>query len=177
MPKNAQAFLGASLMYPGPAEKGFQRAPENRQTGKKNMKTEKIVILGCFILIGIYVIITAAGYPVIPNTMSSGFFPIVSALFLVCLAVFELILTLLGKAGTSGPVVSGKVFSRILLVTAMLIAMVLIMRYVHSLLGIAVFLLTYLLLIAKVRIRAGALISLAGTAVLYLIIRLLKIPL
>jgi hypothetical protein len=64
-----------------------------------------------------------------------------------------------------------------MIVTVMLIVMVLIMRHVHPIAGIFAFLLAYLILIAKVRIRAGALISLAGTAIIYLTIRLLKIPL
>lgn len=140
------------------------------------MKAEKIIILCCFIGIGIYVIAAAAGYPRVPNTMSSGFFPTLASIFLVCLSVIELLFTFLRKdKKTEGS--AGAHFPKIMLVTLMLVAMTLIMRYVHPAAGILVFLFAYLALIAKTRIRHSAPVSIAGTAVIYAVIRLLHIPL
>lgn len=148
------------------------------------MKTEKVIILCCFIFIGIYIIIVASGYPSIPNTMSSGFFPTVASVFLVCLSLAELLLTLFvynknTSAGKNdeGISIHRSGLSKILIVTAMLIAMVLIMRYVLPVLGIFIFLLTYLILISKQTIKLSVPISLVGTMVLYLVIKLLRIPL
>jgi hypothetical protein len=141
------------------------------------MKTEKIIILGCFIVVGIYVIAVSLGFPRIPNTMSSGFFPAVSASLLVCFSLAELIRMLLGKTETEDKSSGKGNFLKIMLVTAMLIAMVLLMRFVHPLAGISIFLFAYLVLIAKTRILLSLPIFLIGTLVIYVIIRLLKIPL
>jgi len=148
------------------------------------VKLEKVIILCCFIVIGIYVTIVASNYPSIPNTMSPGFFPIAASVLLVCLSSVELILTLLKKSKSSGSHESKENiskqrggFSKIMLVTAMLIAMVLVMRYVLPIVGIFIFLAAYLILIGRINIKQCVPISLIGTMVLYVIIKILRIPL
>ena len=148
------------------------------------MKREKVIILMCFILIGLYVIFVASGFPSIPNTMSPGLFPIMASILLVCLSITELVLTLffydkkdLTIAKEEEPPVQKRLISKILLVNGMLIAMVLIMRYVYPILGVFVFLFTYLILIAKQHLKLCIPASLIGTAAIYLFIRLLRIPL
>lgn len=148
------------------------------------MKTEKVIILCCFILLGVYVIIVAAGYPSIPHTMSPGLFPMVASILLVCLSIAELIRTLFAynkiahsDESEESVLLHEAGISKILIVNVMLIALVLIMRYVNSTLGIFVFFLTYLILIAKQRIKLSILVSSVGTAAIHLFIRLLRIPL
>ena len=145
------------------------------------MKTEKVIILSCFILIGIYVIIVASGYPSIPNTMSPGFFPIAASILLVCLSAAELLLTLfvykVPITAEEGALPGRGALSKIIIVNAMLIAMVLIMRYVYPILGIFIFLFAYLVLISKQRLKFSVPVSITGTAAIYLFIKALRIPL
>jgi len=145
------------------------------------MKSEKLIILCCFISVGIYVIIVAARYPSIPNTMSPGFFPTAASILLVCLSIVELLLTLFvyknPDTGEENAFTQRGALSKIFIVNAMLIAMVLIMRYILPVLGIFMFLFAYLVLVSKQRLKLSVPVSLAGTAAIYLFIWALRIPL
>jgi len=57
-----------------------------------------------------------------------------------------------------------------------LIFMVLIMQHIHVLAGIALFLFAYLVVISKIKVLKSFLITLLGSAVIYLTVVLLRIP-
>jgi len=147
------------------------------------MRTEKIVILCCFIVIGVYIIIVAAGYPSIPHTMNPGFFPIVASALLVCLSLAELLMTLFVYSknpqadGDAAAISESGSLPKIILVNVILTASVLVMRYILPVLGIFVFLLVYLILISKQRIKFSIPVSFLGTAGIYAFVKLLRIPL
>lgn len=137
-------------------------------------KTERRIVLGLFIILSVYVIYTAKGYPAIPGALGPAFFPILSATALGILSVVALIFDFCGKSGEDTEKNTQNIL-RFLLLLSMLIALTLVIQYVNPWIGIVVFLCTYIHFFAKENWKKSLIIALGGTVIVYIMTLMLRI--
>lgn len=137
-------------------------------------KTERRVILGIYILLSVYVIVTAMGYPSIPGALGPGFFPILSASVLGGLSLIALIFDFCGIF-TKEEGKNVQDIPKFLLLLGMLIALTLVIQYVNPWIGIFAFLCCYIRIFAKESWKKSLIIAVAGTAVVYIMTLVLRI--
>lgn len=126
------------------------------------------------IVLGGAVILTASQFPKNPGGFGPGFYPTLVACLLIGFCLLEL---LTGKEKSEEASASSKEGNlKLLGIVGSLIVFVLLMQYVNIILAIALFLFFYLRYISKVALKSSIWITVGGTAVLYLVILLLKIP-
>ena len=137
-------------------------------------KAERRVVLGLFILLSIYVLVTAMGYPSVPGALGPAFFPILAAGILGGLSAAALVLDLAGKmAEDTGK--NTQDIPKFLLLLGMLIALTLVIQYVNPWVGIFVFLGTYIHFFTKESWKKSLIIAVCGTIVVYIMAMMLRI--
>lgn len=137
---------------------------------------KKNTFAAALIVLGVLIFIWTKDYKQVPSGLGPGFFPRIVAGMMIGLSILCMIMPE-GKAEKEIEQKTGKSGTFDIVITVVsLIVMVGIMKYVHPLLGILMFLAVYLKVIAKLDIVRTAVITVAGTAVLYLVILTLRIP-
>lgn len=133
--------------------------------------------LPCFLIVlGSLIFYWTKDYKGVPSGLGPDIFPRIVATLMIVLSVISIILD--WKKDIVGEFTPNRaaIIKMIITVTA-LIALVLLMKYVHVVLGIALFLAFYLHWIADLPWKKTLIISVIGTVVLYLVILTLRIPL
>lgn len=143
----------------------------------KGLRTIKNNSFTVFLLaLGFLILYWTKDYKEVPSGIGPAFFPRIVATLLIVLSVIGLLLSL-RKEGGGSMTVEKSASVNILISVVSLTVMVGIMKYIHPLAGIALFLLVYLKVIAKLKWVQTLIITGAGTVVLYLVILALRIPL
>lgn len=143
----------------------------------KGLRTIKNNSFTVFLLaLGFLILYWTKDYKEVPSGIGPAFFPRIVAWLLIVLSVIGLLLSL-RKEGGGSMTVEKSASVNILISVVSLTVMVGIMKYIHPLAGIALFLLVYLKVIAKLKWVQTMIITGAGTVVLYLVILALRIPL
>ena len=126
--------------------------------------------------LGILIFIWTRDFKEVPSGLGPAFFPRIVAAMMIGLSILCICMPEEKAKGESEENNrKGGAFSIGITVTS-LIVMVGIMKYIHPLLGILLFLAVYLKVIAKLDTVKTILITVTGTAVLYLVILALRIP-
>jgi len=126
-----------------------------------------------FIAIGVVVIFFAIDFPGNKGssyTMGPGFFPILVSTIFILLSLVGIF-----KKERRPPVKTGQV-KEVSVVTALLILSVLLIQYVHFVLGIAVLLFGIFILVAQLTIKKALFISVIGSICIAIPVMLLGIP-
>lgn len=136
---------------------------------KKNAFPLCLIILGCLIFYW------TKDYKPVPSGLGPSFFPRLVAVLMMFLSILDIIQN--RKMPEKQPNEKAKTGNiQIVETVCALLAMVLLMKYVHPIVGIALFLGFYLFVIAKLDWKQATIITLVGTALLYMIILALRIP-
>ena len=144
----------------------------------KGLRTIKNNSFTVFLLaLGFLILYWTKDYKEVPSGIGPAFFPRIVAWLLIVLSVIGLLLSLRKEGGSGSMTVEKSASVNILISVVSLTVMVGIMKYIHPLVGIALFLLVYLKVIAKLKWVQTLIITGAGTVVLYLVILALRIPL
>lgn len=135
---------------------------------KKNSLPVALIVLGLLIFYW------TRDFKQVPSGIGPAFFPRIVAVMMIGLSI---ICILMPDFKVEEETKAGKSAAKNIVITVVsLIVMVGVMKYIHPVLGIFLFLALYLKVIAKSGTRNTAVITVAGTAVLYLVIRILRIP-
>lgn len=130
----------------------------------------------CLIILGGLIFFWTRNYKQVPSGIGPAFFPRVVATMLILFSAISIYLERNREPeGEVSP--DRQAYIKIGITVASLVAMVLLMQYVHALVGIFVFLVVYLTVIAKENIKKTLLIAVVGTVILYFAILALRIPL
>ena len=136
---------------------------------KKNSFAIFLIILGGLIFFW------TRNYKQVPSGIGPAFFPRVVATMLILFSAISIFLE--RNRELEGEVTPDrKAYMNIGITTVSLIIMVLLMQHVHALVGIFVFFVLYLTLISKENMKKTLMISAVGTAILYVTILVLRIP-
>jgi len=144
-----------------------------KDKGLRLIKNNSFTIF--LLVLGMMILYWTRDYKEVPSGIGPAFFPRIVAALLIGLSVICLLFSL--KKEDSAMTVEKHASVNIVISVVSLTVMVGIMKYVHPLAGIALFLLVYLKVIAKLAWVRTLIITGAGTAVLYLVILILRIPL
>ncbi len=126
------------------------------------------------IILGLLIFYWVRDYRQVPSGIGPDFFPKIVATLMIGLSVIVIFMQL--KKDNPGEVKpSSKNVLQIVYTTVSMIALVYIMKYVNPILGIALFLLGYLKVIAGVNWLKTVIISAVGTGLMYLVIMVLRI--
>ena len=129
----------------------------------------------CLIILGCLMFYWTKDYKPVPSGLGPSFFPRLVAVLLIFLSVLDIIQNRKMPAKQADAKTKSGTIQIIATVCALL-AMVLQMKYVHPIVGIALFLGFYLFVIAKLNWKQTAVITVAGTLLLYAVILALRIP-
>lgn len=137
---------------------------------KKNSFLICLIVLGCLIFYWV------KDYKQVPSGIGPAFFPKVVATLLIALSVICMVTHRNTEQKGEFEVKDGA-SKKILIASVMFIFAVNIMKYIQAELGIFVFLFSYLCYFASVKWWKSVLVSILGTAVMYIMIVLLRISL
>lgn len=126
------------------------------------------------IVLGLLIFYWTRDFKQVPSGIGPAFFPRIVAILLIGLSI---ICILMPDHKASEEIKTGKDAAKNIAITVVsLILMVGVMKYIHPVIGISLFLALYLKVIAKTGLKNTAIITVAGTAILYIVIRILRIP-
>lgn len=126
------------------------------------------------IVLGALIFFWTRDYKQVPSGIGPAFFPRIVATMLIVLSA---ICVLMPEKGESTEAQTDRGAAKNIVITVVsLIVMVGIMKYLHPLLGIFLFLGMYLKVIAGLTWKKTGIITVIGTAVLYVAILTLRIP-
>ena len=128
-----------------------------------------MIVLGCLTFYW------TRNYRKVPSGIGPAFFPRIIAGCLIALSVACILLNW-NKKEKGEFVQKAGAIQKIVLTCALIIGMVLLMQYVHPILGIFLFLVGYLRLLSGESWKATLIISAVGCALLYATICALRIP-
>lgn len=137
-------------------------------TLKKNSFAVALFVLGLLIFYWI------RDYKEVPSGIGPAFFPRIVAFLMIALSIVCILMP--DNQEEKEPEVNKSATLNIVITTISLIVMVGVMKYIHPLLGILLFLAVYLKIIAKLSAAKTAIITVIGTGILYLVILTLRIP-
>lgn len=133
---------------------------------KGNTFSVALIVLGGLILYWIQ------DYKEVPSGIGPAFFPRIVAFMMIGLSLISLIF----PEGKAPEPISKSAKLNILFTVVSLLVMVAVMKYVHPMAGIILFLGVYLKWIAKLRAAQWAIITAVGSILLYGMILALRIP-
>lgn len=133
---------------------------------KKNSFAVALIVLGALIFYWV------RDYKEVPSGIGPAFFPKIVAAMMIVLSIISIVMPDDGAVETADKSATFNIF----VTTISLVGMVVIMKYIHPILGIILFLCTYLKVIAKLKTAQTAIITAVGTVILYVVILVLRIP-
>lgn len=136
---------------------------------KKNSLPIALIILGCFVFYWV------RDYKQVPSGIGPSFFPKVVATMMIGFSLICIISQ--WRVENKGEVKPDRTaVIKIVISTTLLIASVLLMKYVHVIIGISIFLFGYLKLLSGEKWLKSTVISVVGTGLLYATILILRVP-
>lgn len=126
------------------------------------------------IILGVLIFYWTKDYKEVPSGIGPAFFPrIVATLLIVLSAINYLMPDKKQETESSGEKTA---VGKIVFTTVSLLLMVAVMKYIHPVLGIFLFLAAYLKKIAELDLKKTIIITAIGTGILYVAILALRIP-